>query len=404
MTQASSITLPQPADSAPWWARPLIAAAQRLEAGSIALTFPGGATLTLAGPRPGPCADITIVHPRAVRRLVLEGDIGLAKGYRDGDWESRDLVALIELASRNDAAVRSAATGLGPWRLWHRALHRLHANSRAGSRRNIMAHYDLGNDFYARWLDETMTYSSALFTPATHTLPDAQHAKYDRLMDTLDLSTGDTVLEIGCGWGGFAERAARRGVQVTGLTLSPTQLAYARERLSRAGLDSRADLRLQDYRDVEGTYDRVASIEMFEAVGEQHWPQFFATVRDRLRPGGIAAIQVITIADERFSRYRQEADFIQRLIFPGGMLPSERAFVNGAEAAGLKVDDVFRFGADYARTLNHWARAFRSAEPTLAEMGFDNAFSRLWAFYLAYCEAGFRAGSIDVVQIRLVRP
>ena len=404
MTQASSLALPQLAVSAPWWARPLVAVAQRLEAGSLALTFPDGATLNLAGRRPGPSADMTIVRPRAVRRLVLEGDIGLAEGYRDGDWDSRDLVALIELAALNDSAVRPASTGLAPWRLWHRALHRLHANSRAGSRRNIMAHYDLGNDFYAKWLDETMTYSSALFTPHARSLPDAQQAKYERLMDTLGLSADDTVLEIGCGWDGFAEAAARRGAQVTGLTISPAQLAFARERLSRAGLGSRADLRQQDYRDVGGTFDRVASIEMFEAVGKEHWPRFFATVYDRLKPGGIAAIQVITIAEDRFSRYRREADFIQRLIFPGGMLPSERAFVNGAEAAGFTVDDVFRFGGDYARTLNHWARAFRNAEPTLASMGFDVGFRRLWTFYLAYCEAGFRAGSIDTIQVRLVRP
>ncbi|MBO6784522.1 MAG: class I SAM-dependent methyltransferase, partial [Alphaproteobacteria bacterium] len=283
-----------------------------------------------------------------------------------------------------------------------RLYHRRRANTRAGSRRNIAAHYDLGNSFYARWLDPTMTYSSACFETPSESLETAQTRKFDRLADQLDLQHGDRVLEIGCGWGGFAIHAARtRGCHVTALTVSPSQAEWARKRIAEAGLDERIEVRLQDYRDVDGSFDKIASIEMFEAVGEKYWPTFFGVVADRLRAGGRAALQVITIAESRFESYRRNPDFIQMRVFPGGMLPSDDVFAAAARAAGLRVSDRDMFGRDYAETLRRWAEAFEGAWGDIVEMGFDERFRRLWRYYLSYCEAGFRAGNISVGQFRL---
>jgi cyclopropane-fatty-acyl-phospholipid synthase len=280
--------------------------------------------------------------------------------------------------------------------------HLLRPNTRSGSKRNIHDHYDLGNDFYGLWLDPTMTYSSAIFAEPQQRLSDGQMAKYQRMAESLDLKPGHKVLEIGCGWGGFAEfTAATYGCHVTGITLSEEQKRFADQRMTRAGLQDRVEIALTDYRDVTGSFDRIASIEMFEAVGEAHWPAFFDKVRDLLSPGGLAALQVILIEDARFDLYRRGADFIQRYVFPGGMLPSPNAFSRAAEAARLKVDETFHFGLDYARTLALWQKQFQQAWPRVAGLGFDARFKRLWEYYLAYCEGGFRAGSIDVAQYRL---
>jgi cyclopropane-fatty-acyl-phospholipid synthase len=295
----------------------------------------------------------------------------------------------------------------GSWtgRLFYRLRHLLRANTRAGARKNIHAHYDLGNAFYRSWLDETMTYSSALFAGCPEaTLAQAQSAKYERILSVLGVRSGDTVLEIGCGWGGFAEHAARtRGCHVRGITLSSEQLAYARERIRAAGLSGLVELSLTDYRDIGGRYDHVVSIEMFEAVGERYWPDYFGAVRARLKPGGRALVQTITIADELFEQYRRGTDFIQQYVFPGGMLPSLSALRAQAGQAGLAVGECMAFGKDYAETLKRWRQRYLCVAAALRPLGFDARFERLWQFYLAYCEAGFRAGSTDVVQVELIR-
>ncbi len=337
------------------------------------------------------------VHDEAMfSRVLARGDIGLAEAYLDGQWDSSDIAGLLALLARNRDVLSKAV--YGSWRqlLAARVRHWFNRNSRAGSKRNIMAHYDLGNDFYSAWLDSSMSYSSALYHAGDNgSLLAAQDAKYRRILDRLQAKAGDSVLEIGCGWGGFAELAVADGLQLTGLTLSPAQLEWARKRVPQA------DLRLQDYRDTQEQFDHVVSIEMFEAVGEQWWPTYFSTVARALKPGGKAVIQSITIRDDLFASYRRGTDFIQQYIFPGGMLPSRQAFRKAAERRGLRVTDEFAFGLDYARTLAEWRAAFEANWPHIATLGFDETFRRLWRLYLCYCEAGFLAGNIDVVQFEL---
>jgi cyclopropane-fatty-acyl-phospholipid synthase len=386
------------------WMRTLAGAVRHMAVGQLTLIGPDGGCEIIDAAKPGPHATLRIRRSRAVRRLFTGGDVGFAESYLAGDWESPDLAALIELAARNEAAMTEALRGFAIVRAWHRLRHLLRPNSRTGSRRNIADHYDLGNDFYRLWLDPTMTYSSAIFAEPHQKLSDGQMAKYRRLADSLDLKAGHRVLEIGCGWGGFAEfTAANYGCHVTGITLSQEQQRFAEARVARAGLKDKVEIALTDYRDVAGPFDRIASIEMFEAVGEAHWQTFFHKVRDLLAPGGLAALQVILIEEERFDLYRRSADFIQRYVFPGGMLPSPRAFARAAETARLKIDETFHFGLDYARTLSLWQKEFQQAWPRVANLGFDARFKRLWEYYLAYCEGGFRAGSIDVAQFRLTR-
>jgi len=357
----------------------------RLPDGSSALFGEGDAGITLQ------------VHDEAMfGRVLARGDIGLAEAYMDGQWDACDPTALLVLLSRNRRHLRRAIYGAWPGLLAARLRHWFNRNSRAGSRRNIMAHYDLGNDFYRHWLDSTMSYSAACFAHPDDSLASAQLAKYDRILSRLQAAPGQRVLEIGCGWGGFAERATAAGLQLTGVTLSPAQLAWAQARVPGA------DLRLQDYRDLDGQFDHLVSIEMFEAVGERWWPTYFSTVARCLAPQGKAVIQSIVIRDELFPAYRRGTDFIQQYVFPGGMLPSPQAFREQAARQGLKVSDEFAFGADYARTLAHWRVAFEQAWPRIAELGFDDTFRRLWRLYLCYCEAGFLTGDIDVVQFELV--
>ncbi|MDZ5649653.1 cyclopropane-fatty-acyl-phospholipid synthase family protein [Nitrospirillum sp. BR 11828] len=374
----------------------------RVSAGRITVQLPDGTRLTRQAAHPGPDGVLEIHRWRAVRRLAFGGDVAFAEAYADGDWSSPDLPALLELAARNISRLDGAFAGTPLARMVKTLVHRGRANTRKGSRRNIMAHYDLGNDFYARWLDRGMAYSSALYTAADQTLEAAQDVKLDRIVQLLGLSGREQVLEIGCGWGGLAERIARAGCHVTGLTLSPSQLAVAQDRLAKAGLEVRADLRLQDYRDVTGTYDRIVSIEMLEAVGERYWPVYFQTLRRRLSDQGVAVLQVITIDESRFEHYRREVDFIQRHVFPGGMLPSPSRLVREAEAAGLRLEGAETFGDSYARTLAEWRQRFHAAWTDIHAMGFPPHFRRLWDYYLAYCEAGFRAGVIDVGLYRLV--
>jgi cyclopropane-fatty-acyl-phospholipid synthase len=349
---------------------------------------------------------LTLNNWEVFSATLKSGDIGFAETFIDGHWHTDNLPALVELMVRNRDAIESLIYGTWWGSLMYRLRHLFNRNSKAGSRKNIHAHYDIGNDFYQLWLDPSMTYSSALFSDGhVENLQDAQQAKYQRILDQINIAPGGRILEIGCGWGGFAEVAARRAAaQVTGLTLSTEQLQFANQRLAAAGVVDQVELHLQDYRDTHGEFDGIASIEMFEAVGEAYWPSYFECIARNLKSGARACIQTITIDNALFERYRKGTDFIQQYIFPGGMLPSPQVFCQAAEKHGLKVVNQFAFGLDYARTLAEWRSAFNEQLPGVAAQGFDDRFLRTWEFYLAYCEAGFRAGSIDVMQFTLEKP
>lgn len=387
------------------WIKAIMAVLKHVRTGSLTLTLPDGLNVTygdLMGP--GPHATMIVRHSRVARRLLMGGEMGFAESYLDGDWETDDLPVFFDFVFANEKALREDIAGITPVRWANKLRHRFNANTRRGAKRNISYHYDLGNAFYASWLDPTMTYSSALFEREDQSLSEAQLAKYRRLARELDLKPGQRVLEIGCGWGGFAEVAAKEfGCDVTGITLSREQLSYARERLKKAGLGDKASFELCDYRDLRGEFDRIASIEMFEAVGEEHWPAFFNAVRNRLKPGGRAGLQVITVDDARFERYRRRVDFIQRYIFPGGMLPSPSVFKKRLEGAGLELVGRHFFGQSYARTLAQWRRTFFAAWNSIEPMGFDTRFKRMWDYYLSCCEASFKVGHTDVGQFVLRR-
>ena len=327
----------------------------------------------------------------------MSGDVGFAEAYQDGDWDTSDLEALLIWTQENEQSLANLAKGSWMRRLIQKLGHRLRTNTRMNSRRNIAAHYDLGNAFYAHWLDAGMNYSSGLYSQANVTLEAAQAAKLDRVVELLNLRGGEKLLEIGCGWGGLVERlAADPTCRVSALTLSAQQFDYAQRRLKTNDTLERTDLLLQDYRDISGTFDRVVSIEMLEAVGERYWPVYFDTVRQRLSPRGKAVLQVITIDERRFEAYRRRPDFIQTHIFPGGMLPTREIIHRQAEQAGLNLVGDQMFGASYARTLSAWRRRFNDAWPQIAALGFDERFRRLWTYYLSYCEAGFKSGTLEV--------
>jgi cyclopropane-fatty-acyl-phospholipid synthase len=373
-----------------------------LRQGSLRLVLPDGSVRLLRGELPGQEAELHVASPRLALRTLLGGSVGFAESYLAGEWDSPDLVALLELFDRNTEAFGRGYYGSGALTLLRRLRHALRTNSRLGARRNIKAHYDLGNAFFAAWLDPTMLYSAALFEDGEEDLERAQLAKCRHLARMIELRPGQRLLEIGSGWGGFAILAAREhGCRVTSLTISPAQAELARRRVQEAGLAERVEIRLEDYRDTRGSFDRIASIEMFEAVGEAYWPVFFDRLRARLAPGGIAGLQVITIAESWFERYRANPDFIQTHVFPGGMLPSPGALAEQYRRAGLRPTALRCFGADYARTLRLWRQRFEAAWSELRGQGLDERFRRLWRYYLAYCETGFRTGSIDVRQVRL---
>lgn len=368
----------------------------RIDCGHITVVLPCGDRIEHSGARSGPHATLVLHSWRAIRRLLSHGDLGFAEGYIDGDWSSPDLVALLELAARNIAVLDRSISGFWPARMFNRMHHVLRANSKTGSRRNISFHYDLGNAFYECWLDPTMTYSSALYAHPNQTLEEAQQAKLSRIEELMNLRGGEHVLEIGCGWGALAMRLARAGARVTGITLSTEQLAFSRKRREQEMLVDRTALELTDYRDVEGSYDRIVSIEMLEAVGEAYWPAYFETLHKRLNVGGIAVLQVITIDEARFEAYRGSPDFIQRHIFPGGMLPTKAIIAEQGAQSGLKLVSTQSFGQSYAATLAEWRKRFLASWPSIMDMGFSERFRRLWDYYLCYCEAGFRAATIDV--------
>lgn len=387
-------------EARPPWVAPLIGALSSLwRVGRLVIVDPAGRSLAV-GSGTSQAVIWRIRNWRAFSRMLKRGDIGFAEGYVAGDWDTPDLPALLLAFADNYDHLGRLVGGNPVARAIDAIRHAFSSNTRKGSRRNIVAHYDLGNDFYARWLDQGMTYSSALFASPDQTLEDAQNAKYAALADAAGIQPGQSVLEIGCGWGGFAEYLAReRGVSVTAITLSPSQKAFAARRIAEAGLNDQVSIQLIDYRDVQGSFDRIVSVEMFEAVGEAYWPTFFQTVRARLAPGGRAGLQIITIRDDLLATYRRRPDFIQMYVFPGGMLPSETRLARAVDAAGLEGRLVRSFGADYAETLRRWRVAFDSGSAA----GKDERFHNLWRYYLAYCEAGFRSGRTDVVHMTLSR-
>jgi cyclopropane-fatty-acyl-phospholipid synthase len=383
----------------PALARSFLRLLEGLRAGKLHVSIPGGETLVFRGDLPGPEATLQINDWSACAAILKSGDIGVAESYRDHKLDTPDLLALLMLALANQDILEQALHGSFWGTLLYRLRHLMNRNTRAGSKKNIHAHYDIGNDFYKLWLDRSMTYSSALFRDEQETLEQAQHAKYDRLLDRLEVGRGDHLLEIGCGWGGLAERAAARGCYVTGISLSQEQLTWARERVRGTPAEGRTHFSFLDYRDLEGRFDAIVSIEMLEAVGKDYWPTYFNTLRKSLKPGGKAAVQTITIADERFEDYQRGTDFIQQYIFPGGMLPSPEILKQEIRNGGLDLLDYHDFGLDYARTLRLWRESFEAQIPAIRAQGFDDAFIRIWRFYLCYCEAGFLSRRTDVCQV-----
>ena len=370
----------------------------------LTVALPSGHALRIHGEGVGPGVRLDIRDFNFIRRILASGDIGFAEGFVEGDWDTPDLAGLLVAFSENFDRLGEVMRGNPLVRVADYLSHALRNNSRAGSKKNIHAHYDLGNGFYGAWLDPSMTYSAAIFDEARTSLEQAQGAKYRALSQSIGIESGHNVLEIGCGWGGFAEFVGREiGARVEAVTISKAQHDYAAARIQAAGLSERVKIRLCDYRDVQGKFDRVASIEMFEAVGEAYWPTFFARVQDLLKPGGLAGLQVITIADHLFDGYRRRPDFIQKYIFPGGMLPSDQRLREETRAAGLAWLSCTGFASDYARTLGLWASRFQEAWPDIEALGFDERFRRLWLYYLGYCEAGFATGRTDVVHLTLKR-
>ena len=368
-----------------------------LQYGQLKIILPSGTAIEVVGPQPGPHATITIRRWSMLRRVLAAGDIGFAEGYLQADWTTPDLTAVIRLAAQNSKALAPAINGNLMMRMVNRVGHLLKANTRHGSRRNIEAHYDLGNDFYETWLDASMLYSSAIFDSKTQTLEAAQRLKLDRIRERLELRGGETVLEIGCGWGALAVHLAETSdARVTGITLSPSQLSWAKRVSEASTKAAQIDLRLQDYRDIEGGFDRIVSIEMFEAVGEAYWSSYFATLKRALNPGGIAVLQIISIAEDRYETYRTGTDFIQKYVFPGGFLPSNTALNKVVTQEGLEISKVAHFGQSYAETLREWRARFHGQWSVISTLGFDDHFRRLWHYYLCYCEAGFEERSIDV--------
>ena len=385
-------------------ARAAVNALVHLKYGTLTIQWPNGSASQIIGKEPGASATINLKSFDLAKRVFKNGDVGVGESYMDDQWDSPDVTAVLKLFCENThmmiARRRNFFSGI-----FLKLLSWRNENTQKGSKRNIAAHYDLGNEFYSRWLDPSMTYSSAIYKDAQMSLVDAQNEKYANLVRQTGIGENDHVLEIGCGWGGFAEFAAKEvGCKVTGLTISQEQHDFAKERIFKAGLNDKVDIAFRDYRDEAGSYDRIASIEMFEAVGEKFWPTYFDTLKGRLKPGGSAGLQIITIKEHLFERYCMTTDFIQRYIFPGGMLPTPTILKNLADEHGLSFQKEDVFGHDYADTLVEWRKQFQAAWPEIVPLGFDHRFKRMWEFYLHYCEAGFRSENIDVRQMVFARP
>ncbi len=388
----------------PFFARKALTLGLRLVYGELTITLPSGESVHFNAPKDGPAAQMTLNNYRALRRVLSGGALGFSEGYIESDWTTPDLPVLLEMFSANFEKWEAGLKTNCFFNVLTRLQHMARANTKAQAEKNIHAHYDLGNAFYEQWLDPSMTYSSALYETGEQDLEAAQRNKYRALADSMNLSPGKHVLEIGCGWGGFAEYAAKeRGARVTGITISKEQLDYAQARMQRCQLNDQVNIEYVDYRDITGQYDGVASIEMFEAVGEQYWPAYFGKIRDVLKPDGRAGLQIITIRDELFEDYKASVDFIQKYVFPGGMLPSVEKLKDELSQAGLALENSLHFATDYADTLDEWRQRFETVWDDVRPLGFDERFRRLWNYYLAYCEAGFRTGRIDVGQFALAR-
>jgi cyclopropane-fatty-acyl-phospholipid synthase len=372
--------------------------------GSLDLTLPSGQKVMLGKRGTGFDADLTFKNFKVIPASVRRGHLGFFDRYMAGDIESRDPTAFFRFYLQNQKGLDRASKGVYFSSFLDRLWHKARDNSRRGSRDNIAAHYDLGNAFYEQWLDETMSYSSAVFDGQANSLEAAQRRKIEKVLEAAEVKHGKTVLEIGCGWGGVAEAAGRLGARLRGITLSAEQLAFAKLRMARHQLTDKVELVYEDYRDTKGVFDSIASVEMIEAVGEAHWPTYFKTLFDRLKPGGVAAIQGITIREENYETYRSNVDFIQRYIFPGGMLLTKQIMREQTERAGLLVEKMECFGQSYAQTLALWRARFEAAWPRIALLGFDERFRRMWNLYLAYCEAGFAEEIIDVGIYKLRKP
>ena len=379
--------------------------AQNMNTGRVDFVMPDGRTFRAEGKRPGHVGVLEIHNSDVFARLIREGDLGFCDAYLDGWWSTPDLQAFMDLVHADNEDMYDGFPGQRLVRAYEQMRFWLQSNSKKQARKNISHHYDLGNEFYGLWLDETMTYSSALFETGQESLEAAQVKKYASMVDQMGAKEGDHVLEIGCGWGGFAEYAAKeRGLRVTGLTISREQHDYAVERIAKAGLSDRVQIKLQDYRDEKGTYDGIASIEMFEAVGEKYWPVYFDSVKACLKPGANATLQIITVEDRRWHVYKRGVDFIQKYIFPGGMLPSPSVLRQSVENAGLSVAHSIEFGPSYDQTLRRWYNDFNAKWDQVAALGFDERFRRMWNFYLTSCASTFQSGNCDVTQITVTRP
>ncbi|WP_299627594.1 cyclopropane-fatty-acyl-phospholipid synthase family protein [uncultured Tateyamaria sp.] len=379
--------------------------AQGMNTGRVDFVLEDGRTFRAEGPNPGPVAEVHIHNPDLFARLVREGDLGFCDAYLDEWWTTPDLQSFMDWVHADNDSIYDGFPGMGLVRNFEKFRFWLQRNHREQARKNISYHYDLGNEFYKLWLDDTMTYSSALFETGQESHEAAQIAKYASMVDQMGAQEGDHILEIGCGWGGFAEYAAKeRGLKVTGLTISEEQFKYAQERIENAGLSDMVTFKLQDYRDEQGVYDGIASIEMFEAVGQKYWPVYFDTVRERLKPGKTATLQIITVTDRRWKVYQRGVDFIQKYIFPGGMLPSPSALRAQVTKAGLAVERSIEFGQSYNISLRRWHDTFNEKWDQIAEMGFDDRFRRMWNFYLTSCAATFESANCDVTQITIKRP
>lgn len=379
--------------------------ASRMQHGRLDFLLPDGRRFRVEAPGAGPVAEVHVHDPDVFARLIREGDVGFCEAYMEGGWSTPDLQAVMDLAQGGNNDALDRMIGVTLVRAFERLRFWLQSNSKRQAKKNIAYHYDLGNDFYRLWLDDSMTYSSALFRSGQESLEMAQEQKYASMVDQMGAKPGDHVLEIGCGWGGFAEyAAAKRGLKVTGLTISKAQHDYAVARIAAAGLSDRVEIKLQDYRDETGVYDGIASIEMFEAVGERYWPTYFNTVRERLKPGAQATLQIITIGDDRFQLYRKSVDFIQKYIFPGGMLPSPSVLRAEIARAGLEFTGSIEFGQSYSQTLRRWHDTFNARWHEVQAIGFDERFRRMWNLYLTSCAGAFQGGNCDVTQVTLKRP
>ena len=388
----------------PLVARAVIKAVIGLKYGTLTLQWPNGSASQIVGKNAGVNAIINLKSYDLATRVIKRGDVGVGESYMDEQWDSPDVTAVLKLFCDNTHMMIAQQRNLFS-SFFLKLLSWRNENTQKGSKRNIAAHYDLGNNFYKQWLDPSMTYSSAIYKDGQMSLHDAQNEKYANLVRQTGISADDHVLEIGCGWGGFAEFAAREvGCSIKALTISREQFDFAQERIFKAGLNDKVDIAFQDYRDETGTYDRIASIEMFEAVGEKYWPTYFETLSKCLKPEGTAGLQIITIQEKLFESYRKKTDFIQRYIFPGGMLPTPTILKDLAQQNGMGFSKEDIFGHDYADTLVEWRKSFQAAWPNIQPMGFDQRFKRMWEFYMHYCEAGFRSENIDVRQMVFMRP